>query len=139
MVVSFSRAGVRAEALAGVRDLAGPEALAVVRAFAGDLAFFFAMLLIFLLCYQFRPAGLRNIDIMIWTVFTSIAAAISSFQVIFLREDHQSLFIVIELHSFPELVHSFVMVCCSASGSISLTFCCSSSSNEGRGVEGNVK
>ena len=97
------------------------------------------MLLIFSLCLQLATAWLGDVDIMIGTVFTSIATAISSFQVIFFREDHQSVLVVIELLAFPELFHSFVMVCCSASGSISLTFCCSSSSNAGKGVEGNVK
>lgn len=92
-----------------------------------------------LLCYQFRPAWLRYVDIIKWAVSASIATAISSFQVVFFREDHQSLFVVIELFAFPELFHSFSMVCCSASGSISLTFCCSSSSNKGKGVEGSVK
>lgn len=91
------------------------------------------------MCYQFRAAWFRNVDIMIWAVLTSIATAIASFQVKFLCEDHPSFCVVIEFFAFTELFHSVVMVCCSASGSISLTFCCSSSSNEGRGVEGNVK
>jgi len=55
--------------------------------------------------YEFGPARFAYFFIIEGTMLTSVAAAISSFQVIFLREYRISLFVIIKVFTFNQLFH----------------------------------
>jgi len=87
--------------------------------------------------YARGPAGFRNAVIIKGAMPASIAATIPSLPMIFFREDHEPVGIVIEILSFFQLLHCPAIW--GVSGSISLTLSRRVSSRDGSGVEGRVK
>lgn len=58
-----------------------------------------------MLCDQLRAAGFSDAFIVEGAVSAAVAAAISSFEMIFGRQDHQALFVEIEVDAFLQLFH----------------------------------